>query len=144
VHQFGKNELVGLHAPFRDIHLVWSHGLQGFRQLGHPGEDTVDLKSVSPPFWIFVVLVQEIVACDMLPVFDRFRDGGDLGHRGHEGFEKSGFATADITFDRVDNLSHLLNVRKELFSLCVYILFFNNGYMVILIMKVFYLKGNLS
>lgn len=106
VHQFGKYELIGLDAPFRDIHFIGPHGIEGVGELGNSGKDTVDLKSVTPSGRVLVVLVQKIVAGDMLPVLNRFGDGGNLVHGVHEGSEEGGLAASDVSFNRVDDFPH--------------------------------------
>ncbi len=122
MHKLCKYELIRLDASFRDIHFVWAHGLKRLGQLGHSGKNAVDLKSVTPSGWVFVVLVKEVVACDRLPVSNRFRDGDDGAHGVDKRCEESGLAAADVAFDGVNNFAHG-DARDN-----VGILSFNTGY----------------
>ncbi len=122
MHQLCKYELISLDASFRHINFIWSHSLERLGELGHSGKDAVDLESVTPPGWVFIVLIKQIVAGDRLPVFDRFRDGDDGAHGVDKRSEESGLAAADIALNGVNDFAHWDG------EILVGILFFNTGY----------------
>ena len=93
MHDLPKNMAVSQRAPFRKVQLV-RFFLDGLSPELLPRVEGVELEGEGPSFGVFVVAFEDAFAPHVLPLIDRFLDGGDL----EEG-EECALACPEISFD---------------------------------------------